>query len=83
MWVPQEIADNVAQVLEAVLTSSAARILHRNRDRQEKRRFGFHPALSIPGLRPLQQFFHPFAMFADGTMNGTRTWVRNPKIFRV
>ena len=63
---PGNTADNVAQILDTALPSPSLRILHGNGNRQEKRRFGSHPVLGIPGLRPLQQLFHAVAMFPDG-----------------
>ena len=42
------------------------RILHRNCDRQDERRFSVHPVLGIPGLRSLELLFHPFPVFPDG-----------------
>ncbi len=63
--VPRKATDDVAQILNPAFSLLSLGRLHRNRDGQGKRRFGFHPILGIPGQCPLQQFFHPFTVFPD------------------
>ena len=64
--VPCKAANNVAQVLDAVLSPFSLCIRHRDRDRQEQRRFRLHPVLGISRPRSFEEFFHPFAVFPDG-----------------
>ncbi|WP_301664829.1 hypothetical protein [Methanoculleus frigidifontis] len=67
---PRKATGDVAQIFNPMVSSFTLSVLHGNGDGQDRRWFTSHPILSVPGLRPLEQFFHPFTVFPDRNDEG-------------